>query len=151
MRDNTVIVHSQRMFMRGMASLMNSISFYDKVSHLVNQGKPLRVNRSWFSAKLLVLFLTVSHKMPGVQLGSHMMLRVSGWLMGWAQRVGRKWGYTQQTGGQALWGSAGLCLGTTFQQYNLREWHCAVSGNSQVGVRKRVCTCRSSWSVWTAL
>lgn len=139
------------MFMRGMASLMNSVSFYDKVSHLVNQGKPLRVNRSWFSAKLLVLFLTVSHKMPGVQLGSHMMLRVSGWLMGWAQRVGRKWGYTQQAGGQALWGSAGLCLGTTFQQYNLREWHCALSGNSQVAVRKRVCTCRSSWSVWTAL
>ena len=75
------------MIHEGRSCLTNSVSFYDKVSHLVNQGKPLRVNRFWFSAKLLVLFLTVSHKMPGVQLGSHMMLRVSGWLMGWAQRV----------------------------------------------------------------
>lgn len=93
------------MFTRERASLINLVSLYDKVSHLVNQGKPLDVNHFWISAKLLVLFLTVSHRMPGIQLGSYVMLWVSGWLMGRAQRVGRKWGYTPQAGGQALQGS----------------------------------------------
>lgn len=73
------------MFTRERASLINLVSLYDKVSHLVNQGKPLDVNHFWISAKLLVLFLTVSHRMPGIQLGSYMMLWVSGWLMGRAQ------------------------------------------------------------------
>ncbi|RMC21685.1 hypothetical protein DUI87_02553 [Hirundo rustica rustica] len=35
--------HSQHGFMRGKSSLTNFISFYDKVAHLVDQGKPVDV------------------------------------------------------------------------------------------------------------
>jgi len=38
--DNAVTGHSQHRFTRGKSCLTNFISFYDKVTHLVDQGKP---------------------------------------------------------------------------------------------------------------
>ncbi|TRZ07292.1 hypothetical protein HGM15179_019816, partial [Zosterops borbonicus] len=43
LKDNAVTDHSQHGFMRGKSSLTNFISFYDKVAHLVDQGKPVDV------------------------------------------------------------------------------------------------------------
>lgn len=40
---NTVTGHSQCGFMRGKSCLTNLISFYDKVVHLADQGKSVRV------------------------------------------------------------------------------------------------------------
>jgi len=39
LRDNAVIGHSQHGFMRGKSCFTNLISFYDKVTHLADQGK----------------------------------------------------------------------------------------------------------------
>lgn len=39
--DNGVIGHNQHRVMRGRSCLTNLISFYDKVTHLVEQGKPV--------------------------------------------------------------------------------------------------------------
>ncbi|GAB0206625.1 mitochondrial enolase superfamily member 1 [Grus japonensis] len=43
LKDNAVIGHSQHGFVRGRACLTNLVSFYDKVAHLVDQGKPVDV------------------------------------------------------------------------------------------------------------
>jgi len=39
LRDNAVIGHSQHRFMRGKPCITNLISFYDSITHLVDQGK----------------------------------------------------------------------------------------------------------------
>ncbi|KAK4831728.1 hypothetical protein QYF61_018858 [Mycteria americana] len=57
LRDNTVIGQSQHGFMRGKSCLTNLISFYDKVTHLVDQGKTVDVVVLDFSKA----FDTVSH------------------------------------------------------------------------------------------
>lgn len=41
LKDNTVISHSQHIFKRGKSCLSNPISFYDKVTHPADQGKPV--------------------------------------------------------------------------------------------------------------
>jgi len=43
LKYDVVIGHSQHGFTRGRYCLMNLISFYDKVSHPVDQGKPVDV------------------------------------------------------------------------------------------------------------
>jgi len=43
LRDNEVIGHSQHGLTRGKSCLINLISFYDKVTHLAEQGKPVNV------------------------------------------------------------------------------------------------------------
>ena len=40
LKDNAVIGHSQHRFMRGKSCLTSLISFYDKATHLTDQGKP---------------------------------------------------------------------------------------------------------------
>ena len=60
LRDNTVIGHSQHGFTRGKSCSANLISFYDKVTHLVDQGELVVVGFFWILAKLLILSLTVS-------------------------------------------------------------------------------------------
>ncbi|GAB0203202.1 hypothetical protein GRJ2_002785800 [Grus japonensis] len=62
LKDNAVIGHSQHGFMRGRACLTNLVSFYDKVTHLVDQGKPADVIFLDFSKA----FDTVSHRLEGV-------------------------------------------------------------------------------------
>ncbi|GAB0184195.1 mitochondrial enolase superfamily member 1 [Grus japonensis] len=88
LKDNTVIGHSQHGFMRGRACLTNLVSFYDKVTHLVDQGKPVDVIFSDFSKA----FNTVSHsilldKMSSIQFDKNIVRWVSNWLTGQAQRV----------------------------------------------------------------
>jgi len=42
-RDNAVTGRNQHWFKRGKSCLTNLISFYDKVTHLVDQGKVVEV------------------------------------------------------------------------------------------------------------
>ncbi|KAK4831271.1 hypothetical protein QYF61_016741 [Mycteria americana] len=88
LRDNAVIGHSQHGFTRGKSCLTNLISFYDKVTHLVDQGKPVFVVGLDFSKA----FDTVSHsilldKMSSTQLNKSIIHWVNNWLMGRVQRV----------------------------------------------------------------
>ncbi|KAJ7413878.1 RNA-directed DNA polymerase from mobile element jockey-like protein [Pitangus sulphuratus] len=88
LKDNAVIGHSQHGFMRGKFCLSNLVSFYDKVTHLVDQGKPVDAIFLDFSKT----FDTVSHrilldKMSSTQLGKHIMWWVSNRLTVRAQRV----------------------------------------------------------------
>ena len=85
--DNAIIGPSQHGFMRGRSCLTNLISFYDKITHLVDQGKSADVI-FWISVKLL----TVSHrilldKMSSIQLDKNIIRWVSNWLTGRAQMV----------------------------------------------------------------
>ncbi|GAB0182819.1 mitochondrial enolase superfamily member 1 [Grus japonensis] len=86
LKDNAVIGHSQHRFVRGRACLTNLVSFYDKVTHLVDQGKPADVIFLDFSKA----FDTVSHsilldKMSSIQLDKNIVRWVSNWLTGQAQ------------------------------------------------------------------
>ncbi|RMC10124.1 hypothetical protein DUI87_12922 [Hirundo rustica rustica] len=58
LKDNTVIDHSQHSFMSGNSCLSNLISFYDKVTHPADQGKPVDVIPLDFSKA----FDTVCHR-----------------------------------------------------------------------------------------
>ena len=61
LRDKAVIGHSQHRFTRGKPCLTNFISFYEKVTHGVDQGKPVDVGFLDFS-KLFILSLTISFR-----------------------------------------------------------------------------------------
>lgn len=52
LKDNAVISHSQHRFTRGKSCLMNLISFYDGVTHLPEQWKPVDVIVWYFSRAL---------------------------------------------------------------------------------------------------
>ncbi|KAK4822594.1 hypothetical protein QYF61_017326 [Mycteria americana] len=80
-QDNQVNRPSQHAFMKGRSCLTNLISFYDKVTRLVNEGKAVDV--------AYLNFNTVSHS---ILLAAHGLDRctlcwVKLWLHGWAQRV----------------------------------------------------------------
>ena len=86
--DKAITGPSQHGFMRGRSCLINLISFYDKITHLVDQGKPADVIFLDFSKA----FDMVSHrilldKMSSIQLNKKVILWVSNWLTGRAQRV----------------------------------------------------------------
>ncbi|PKU45187.1 rna-directed dna polymerase from mobile element jockey-like [Limosa lapponica baueri] len=57
MKDNQMIRHSQHGFMKGRSCLNNLISFYDKVTHLLDEGKAVDIVCLDFSKA----FDTVSH------------------------------------------------------------------------------------------
>ncbi|GAB0209132.1 hypothetical protein GRJ2_003378900 [Grus japonensis] len=87
-QDNQVIRPSQHGFMKGRSSLTNLISFYDKVTHLVDEGKAVDVVYLDFSKA----FNTVSQSILLEKLAAHGLdgctLRwVKNWLDGQAQRV----------------------------------------------------------------
>ncbi|KAJ7406481.1 rna-directed dna polymerase from mobile element jockey-like [Willisornis vidua] len=87
LKDNTVNECSQQSFMRGKSCSSNLISFYDKLTHLADQGQTVDVDFLDFSEALN----TVSHRMPLVkrsstQLNKHIMQWVSNWLMARAQK-----------------------------------------------------------------
>ena len=79
---------SQHGFMKGRSCLTNLISFYDKVTCLVDEGKAVDVVYLDFSKA----FDTVSHSILLEKLAAHGLDRhtlhwVKNWLDGWAQRV----------------------------------------------------------------
>ena len=73
--------------MNGRSCLTNLISFYDKVTHLVDKGKAAEVAYLDFSKA----FDTVSHNILKEKLAAHGLdghtLCWLKWLDGWAQRV----------------------------------------------------------------
>ncbi|KAJ7428077.1 hypothetical protein BTVI_01329 [Pitangus sulphuratus] len=88
LKDKAVIGHSQLGFMRGESCMTDLISFYDNVTHLVDQGNLVDVIFLDFSKA----FDTVSHKilldkMFSTQLNKHIMWWVKNWLMGHSQRI----------------------------------------------------------------
>ncbi|GAB0207364.1 mitochondrial enolase superfamily member 1, partial [Grus japonensis] len=87
-QDNQGIRPSQHGFMKGRSCLTNLISFYDKVTHLVDEGKAVDVVYLDFSKA----FNTVSHSILLEKLVAHGLDRctlrwVKNWLEGQAQRV----------------------------------------------------------------
>uniref|UniRef100_A0A493TQ48 Reverse transcriptase domain-containing protein n=1 Tax=Anas platyrhynchos platyrhynchos TaxID=8840 RepID=A0A493TQ48_ANAPP len=81
--DNAVIGPSQHGFMRSRSCLTNLNSFYDKITHLGDQGKPADV----IFLDLSKAFDTVSHrilldKMSSIQLNKDIIRWVSNWLTG---------------------------------------------------------------------
>ncbi|KAK4806873.1 hypothetical protein QYF61_012594 [Mycteria americana] len=87
-QDNQVIRPSQHGFMKGRSCSTNLISFYDKVTRLVDEGKAVDVVYRDFSKA----FDTVSHSILLEKLAAHGLdgctLRwVKNWLDGRAQRV----------------------------------------------------------------
>ncbi|GAB0176192.1 mitochondrial enolase superfamily member 1 [Grus japonensis] len=87
-QDNQVIRPSQHVFMKGRSCLTNLISFYGKVTHLVDEGKAVDVIYLDFSKA----FDTISHsifleKLAAHGLEEHTFHWVKNWLDGWAQRV----------------------------------------------------------------
>ncbi|GAB0207997.1 mitochondrial enolase superfamily member 1 [Grus japonensis] len=87
-QDNQGIRLSQHGFMKGRSCLTNLISFYDKVTRVVDEGKAVDVVYLDFSKA----FDTVSHSILLEKLAAHGLdgctLRwVKNWLDGWAQRI----------------------------------------------------------------
>ncbi|GAB0186691.1 mitochondrial enolase superfamily member 1 [Grus japonensis] len=86
--DNKAIRNSKHGFMKGRSCLTNLISFYDKVTRLVDEGKAVDVVYLDFSK----VFDTISHSILLEKLAAHgldgCMLRwVKNWLDGRAQRL----------------------------------------------------------------
>ncbi|KAK4830373.1 hypothetical protein QYF61_010468 [Mycteria americana] len=86
--NNQGIKPSQHGFRKGRSCLTNLISFYDKVTRLVDEGKAVDVVYLDFSKG----FDTVSHSILLEKLAAHGLDRctlhwVKNWLDGWAQRV----------------------------------------------------------------
>ncbi|GAB0185423.1 mitochondrial enolase superfamily member 1 [Grus japonensis] len=87
-QDNQAIRPSQYGFMKGRSCLTNLISFYDKVTHLVDEGKAVDVVYLDFSKA----FDIISHSILLEKLAAHGLDGqthhwVKTWLDGWAQRV----------------------------------------------------------------
>ncbi|GAB0189223.1 mitochondrial enolase superfamily member 1 [Grus japonensis] len=87
-QDNQVIRPSQHGFMKGRSCLTNLISFYDKVTDSVDEGKTVDVVYLDFSK----VFDIISHSILLEKLAAHglegrTLCWVQNWLDGWAQRV----------------------------------------------------------------
>ena len=88
MRDNQMIRPSQHGFMKGRSCLTNLISFYDRATCLLDEGKAVDIVYLDFSKA----YDTVSHSICLVKLAArgldgHTLCWVKNWLDGWAQRV----------------------------------------------------------------
>ncbi|GAB0180839.1 mitochondrial enolase superfamily member 1 [Grus japonensis] len=87
-RDKQVIRPSQHGFMKGRSCLTNLISFYDKVTHLMDEGKAVHVVYLDFSKA----FNAISHSILLQKLAAHgwdghTLRWVKNWLDGLSQRV----------------------------------------------------------------
>ncbi|KAK4830258.1 hypothetical protein QYF61_009351 [Mycteria americana] len=87
-QDNQGIRPSQHGFRKGRSCLTNLISFCDKVTHLVDEGKAV----DDVSLDFTKAFDTISHSILLEKLAAHGLDRctlcwVKNWLDGWAQRV----------------------------------------------------------------
>ncbi|GAB0207759.1 mitochondrial enolase superfamily member 1 [Grus japonensis] len=87
-QDNQVIRPSQHGFMKGRSCLTNLISFYDKVTRLVDEGKAVDVVYLDFSKALdTVSDSILLEKLAAHGLNGHMHCWVKNWLDGPAERV----------------------------------------------------------------
>ncbi|GAB0181371.1 mitochondrial enolase superfamily member 1 [Grus japonensis] len=87
-QDNHVIRPSQHGFRKGRCCLTNLISFYDKVTCLVDEGKAVDVVYQEFSKAFdTISFSILLEKLAAHGLDGHMLCWVKNWLDGWAQRV----------------------------------------------------------------
>jgi len=87
-KDNQGIRPSQHGFMKGRFCLINLISFYDQVTHLVDEGKAVDVVYLDFSK----VFDTVPHgilldKLAAQGLDGSTLCWINNWMDGQAQRV----------------------------------------------------------------
>ncbi|KAK4818033.1 hypothetical protein QYF61_004157 [Mycteria americana] len=88
LKNNAIIRHSQHRFTKGKSCLTNLISFYDKVTHLVDEGKAVDVVFLDFSKA----FDTVPHStlldtLSNYGMSGFTVCWVKNWLNGRAQRV----------------------------------------------------------------
>ncbi|KAJ7408105.1 RNA-directed DNA polymerase from mobile element jockey-like protein [Willisornis vidua] len=73
-KDNTVIGHNQHTLVRGKSCLSNLISFYYKITYLIDQGRPVDVIILDFSKAFSTVFPRILlDKMSSTQLGKHIM------------------------------------------------------------------------------
>ncbi|KAK4815922.1 LOW QUALITY PROTEIN: hypothetical protein QYF61_010179 [Mycteria americana] len=98
--DNQGVKPSQHGFRKGRSCLTNLISFYDKVTHLMDERKSVDVVYLDFSKA----FDTVSHsflleKLAAQGLDGYSLCWVKNWLEGWAQRGGGEWSLLQLAAG----------------------------------------------------
>ncbi|PKU28555.1 rna-directed dna polymerase from mobile element jockey-like [Limosa lapponica baueri] len=92
LKDNAIIRHSQYRFTKGKSCLTELTSFYDKVTHLVDEGKAVDVVFLDFSKA----FDTVPHsilldKLLNREMTRFMVCWVKNWLNSRAQRVVVNW------------------------------------------------------------
>ena len=88
LKDNQGIRPSQHGFMNGRSCLTNPISFYDKVTHLVNEGKAVNVVYLDFSKAYDTVPHSILMEKPAApSLDGHTLHWVKHWLDGQAQRV----------------------------------------------------------------
>ncbi|KAK4827932.1 hypothetical protein QYF61_022547 [Mycteria americana] len=87
-QDNQVIRPSQHGFRKGRSCLTNLISFYDKVTHSVDEGKAVDVVYLDFSKAFdMVSHSILLEKLAAHGLDEHTLYGVKNCLDGWAQRV----------------------------------------------------------------
>ncbi|GAB0177258.1 mitochondrial enolase superfamily member 1 [Grus japonensis] len=87
-QDNQALTPSQHGFMKGRSCLTNLISFYDKVTPLVDEGKVVNVVYLDFSKAFDTVFHSILLEKLAVHgLDGHMLCWVKNWLDGWTQRV----------------------------------------------------------------
>lgn len=87
-KHNVVAGHSQYKLMWGKSCLINLISVYGKVTHLVDQRKPIEVIFLDFSSAFnTVPYNTLMDKISSIKLDNNIIWRLNYWLTGWDQRV----------------------------------------------------------------
>ncbi|KAM7094975.1 germ cell nuclear acidic protein isoform 2-T2 [Ciconia maguari] len=88
LKNNAVIRHSQHGFKKGKSCLTNLISFYDKVTHLLDEGKAVDVVFLDFSKAFdTVPYSILLDKLSSCGTSRFMVRWVKNWLKGRAQRV----------------------------------------------------------------
>ena len=88
LKVNQGIRPSQHGFTNGRSCLTNLISFYDKVTHLVDEGKAVDVVYLDFSKAFDTVPRNILvEKLAAHGLDGHMLRWVKHWLDGWAHRV----------------------------------------------------------------
>ncbi|GAB0187175.1 mitochondrial enolase superfamily member 1 [Grus japonensis] len=87
-QDNQVIRPSQHGFMKGRSCLTDLISFYDKMTHLVDEGRAVDIAYLGFSKAFDAnLHSILLEKLAAHGLDGHTLHWVKNWLDGQAQRV----------------------------------------------------------------